>query len=146
MFNYFIWFSNLSILSVPDKIYSRNASCTLYLVSTFSLFDVHYELINRNICAKGCLKQIKSSNGNTHLEFSSGLHVKYIRIYFHKITWIATFSWITFPQCNLRLHYSSGKRHGYQLYRTIGFQRKYNFTSGSISCFLSKLYVFSVVV
>ena len=31
-----IWVSNLSILSVPDEDYSRNASCTLNLITTFS--------------------------------------------------------------------------------------------------------------
>jgi len=32
-----IWVSNLWILSVPDEDYSRNASCALHLISTFSL-------------------------------------------------------------------------------------------------------------
>jgi hypothetical protein len=32
------WFSNLSILSVPDEGYSRNASCAIKLISTFVLF------------------------------------------------------------------------------------------------------------
>jgi hypothetical protein len=32
-----IWFSNLSTFSVPDEGYSRNASCTLNLICTFSL-------------------------------------------------------------------------------------------------------------
>jgi len=31
------WLFNLSILSVPDEDYSRNASCALYLISTFLL-------------------------------------------------------------------------------------------------------------
>jgi len=31
------WVSNLSILSVPDEGYSRNASCALNLISTFLL-------------------------------------------------------------------------------------------------------------
>ena len=30
-----IWLSNLSILSVPDEGYSRNALCALHLISTF---------------------------------------------------------------------------------------------------------------
>jgi len=33
-----IWFSNLSILNVPDEDYSRNASCTLNMISTFLLY------------------------------------------------------------------------------------------------------------
>jgi hypothetical protein len=35
-----IWLSNLSILSVPDKGYSRNVSCTLNLTSTFLLIQI----------------------------------------------------------------------------------------------------------
>ena len=35
----FTWLSNLSILSVPDEGYSRNASCALNLISTFLLPD-----------------------------------------------------------------------------------------------------------
>jgi hypothetical protein len=31
------WLSNLSILSVPDEGYSRNACCALNLISTFLL-------------------------------------------------------------------------------------------------------------
>ena len=34
------WLSNLSILSVPDEGYSRNASCSLNLISTFSLLHL----------------------------------------------------------------------------------------------------------
>ena len=41
-------FSKLSILSVPDEGYSRNASCTLNLISTFllhpDLFDLKMEM------------------------------------------------------------------------------------------------------
>ena len=33
-----IWLSNISILSVPDKGYSRNTSCAQNLISTFSCF------------------------------------------------------------------------------------------------------------
>ena len=33
----FIWFSNLLIMSVPDKGYSRNPSCELKLMSTFCI-------------------------------------------------------------------------------------------------------------
>jgi hypothetical protein len=32
-----VWLSNLSILSVPDEGYSRNAPCALYIISTLSL-------------------------------------------------------------------------------------------------------------
>ena len=35
-----IWFSNLSTLSVPDEGYSRNVSCAINLIFTFSL--VHH--------------------------------------------------------------------------------------------------------
>jgi hypothetical protein len=35
LFNIIIWPSNLSILSLPDEGYSRNASCALNLKSTF---------------------------------------------------------------------------------------------------------------
>jgi hypothetical protein len=38
-----IWLSNISMLSVPDEGYSRNASCALNLISTF-LFD-HSHLV-----------------------------------------------------------------------------------------------------
>jgi uncharacterized protein YhhL (DUF1145 family) len=34
----FIWLFKLSTLSVPDEVYSRNVSCTLNLISTFSVF------------------------------------------------------------------------------------------------------------
>jgi hypothetical protein len=39
-----IWLSHLSILSVPDEVYSRNASCTLNLKSTFLL--INYKIHN----------------------------------------------------------------------------------------------------
>jgi hypothetical protein len=32
-----VWLSNLSILSVPDEGYSRNAPCALYIISTLLL-------------------------------------------------------------------------------------------------------------
>ena len=39
--------SNLSILSVPDEGYSRNASCELYLISTFLVYreKLDYKLL-----------------------------------------------------------------------------------------------------
>jgi predicted neutral ceramidase superfamily lipid hydrolase len=45
-----IWLSNLSILSVPDEGYSRNALCALNLISTFYYFSrsLHFEKCNRN--------------------------------------------------------------------------------------------------
>jgi hypothetical protein len=33
-----IWFSNISIMSVPDEGYARNTPCTLDLVSPFLYF------------------------------------------------------------------------------------------------------------
>jgi hypothetical protein len=39
-----IWLSNLSTLSVPDEGYSRNASCALNLISTFSLYYTNQSL------------------------------------------------------------------------------------------------------
>jgi hypothetical protein len=50
-----IWLSNISILSVPDKDYSRNASCAQNLISTFlfniysyeiTIFQKHYQEVN----------------------------------------------------------------------------------------------------
>ena len=38
-----IWLSNISMLSVPDEGYSRNASCALNLISTF-LFDHSHQV------------------------------------------------------------------------------------------------------
>ena len=35
--NNLLWLFNISILSVPDDDYSRNASCALNLISTFVL-------------------------------------------------------------------------------------------------------------
>ena len=41
-----IWLSNLSILSLPDEGYSRNASCAPNLISTFLLNPIDdYNLI-----------------------------------------------------------------------------------------------------
>jgi hypothetical protein len=35
---YIIWLSNLSMLSVPDEGYSRNAMCPIYCIFTFSYY------------------------------------------------------------------------------------------------------------
>jgi hypothetical protein len=37
-----IWLSSLSTLSIPDEGYSRNVSCALNLISTFSLLMLRY--------------------------------------------------------------------------------------------------------
>ena len=40
-----IWDSNLSILSVPDEGYPRNASWALYLISTFLLKESRFKFV-----------------------------------------------------------------------------------------------------
>jgi len=49
----FILISNLSILSIPDEDYSRNASCALNLISTFLLLSLGRYLCWWTICPRG---------------------------------------------------------------------------------------------
>ena len=46
-----IWFSNLLILRVPDKGYSRNALCALNLISTFYYRFFYYIGIRNSLAA-----------------------------------------------------------------------------------------------
>ena len=46
-------FFNTLILSVPDELYSRNASCTLNLISTF-LYQKFYHDILTHMYKKSC--------------------------------------------------------------------------------------------
>ena len=42
---YMIWFSNLSMWSVPDEGYTNNASCALSMISTFLLWILWWSII-----------------------------------------------------------------------------------------------------
>jgi hypothetical protein len=46
---FIIWFSNISILSVPDEGYSRKASYALNLISTFLFLDMRVDLRIHNL-------------------------------------------------------------------------------------------------
>jgi hypothetical protein len=43
-----VWFSNILALSVPDEGYSRNASCTLNLISMI-LVLIYYIILENNV-------------------------------------------------------------------------------------------------
>jgi hypothetical protein len=43
-----VWFSNIVALSVPDEGYSRNASCTLNLISMI-LVLINYIILENNV-------------------------------------------------------------------------------------------------
>ena len=60
---FIIWLFNISILSVPDDGYSRNASCALNFISTFVLLSLDRYLYWWTISPRGYHHWVDTSTG-----------------------------------------------------------------------------------